>query len=597
MFSLGSFTAVHTVANRNTVMRWFLSCLFVLFASTAFAAPPNVLLVITDDQGFGDLGAHGNPVLKTPKLDAFAKESAWLKNFYVCPVCSPTRSSLLSGQYNYRTGVVDTFLGRSLMRPDVKTLAEHLQSAGYRTGLFGKWHLGDNYPLRPEDRGFQETLWSQGGGLAQPSDPPQVDAKTAYFDPVLKQNGKEVTTKGYCTDVFTNAALKFIGAENSKPFFAYVAYNAPHSPYQVPPELVKPYAGLDLTASAFPKAGQPWATAKLNTDEIAKAYAMIGNIDANFGRLLNVLAEKKLAENTVVIFLTDNGPGGTRWNAGLRSRKGTVYEGGIRVPCYVRWPAKVKGGHVVDTPLAHIDVTPTLCELCGAKPDGRFDGRSFARLLTGEPGNWPGRTLFFQWHRGEEPEKYRAFAARGPQYKLVQANGTGQDAKWKPKFELFDITADPFEEKDLAATKPDEVATLKKAYEDWFADVTKGGFAPPRIVIGSEKENPVQLSRQDWRGPNAGWTPTSEGHWEVTFDRAGRYRVTLYAPGEISSYSLSTSKQTHGGSVIKGTERDRSTFEAEFPAGETRISATVSLKEKSRAVHHVEFEYLGSPKK
>ena len=192
-------------------MRW-ITCTLLAFlpASLAAADPPNVLIVITDDQGYGDLGAHGNPMVKTPNLDAFAKTSVWLRNFYVSPVCSPTRSSLLTGLYNYRTGVVDTFLGRSMMRPDVKTLAEYLAGAGYRTGLFGKWHLGDNYPLRPEDRGFQETLWSQGGGLAQPSDPPQVDPKNAYFDPVLTRNGKEVKTKGYCTDVFTDAALKFI---------------------------------------------------------------------------------------------------------------------------------------------------------------------------------------------------------------------------------------------------------------------------------------------------------------------------------------------------------------------------------------------------
>ena len=228
-------------------------------ASHASAADrPNVLLVITDDQGFGDLGAHGNPVIRTPNLDAFAKESVWLKNFYVSPVCSPTRSSLLTGLYNYRTGIVDTSTGRSMMRPDVTTLPQMLAAAGYRTGLFGKWHLGDHYPLRPEDRGFHETLWSHGGGLAQPSDPPEVDPKTAYFDPVLTRNGKEVKTKGYCTEVFTDAAIEFVTkADAAKPFFAYVAYNAPHSPFQVPERFSAPYKKLDLTPNGFPKVGQP----------------------------------------------------------------------------------------------------------------------------------------------------------------------------------------------------------------------------------------------------------------------------------------------------------------------------------------------------
>ncbi|MBN9118661.1 MAG: arylsulfatase [Planctomycetes bacterium] len=582
-------------------MRWLLSALLALVPLAAgAAAAPNVLVVITDDQGWGDLGAHGNPVLKTPQLDAFAKQSAWLKNFYVSPVCSPTRSSLLTGQYNYRVGVVDTFLGRSLMRPDVKTLAEHLAGSGYRTGLFGKWHLGDNYPLRPEDRGFQETLWSRGGGLAQPSDHPDTNSKSAYFDPILTRDGKEVKTKGYCTDVFTDAALKFVTADGTKPFFAYVAYNAPHAPYQVPEELAAKYAKLDLTENAFPKAGQPWAGKKLNTDEIAKAYGMIENIDTNFGRLMRALEEKKLAENTIVIFLTDNGPGGVRWNGGLRNRKGTVYEGGIRVPCYVRFPAKVEAGRVVDYPLAHIDITPTLLDMCGVKTNATFDGRSFAPLLTGESDTWPDRVLFFQWHRGDEPEKFRAFAARGPRYKLVQANGVAPGAKWQPKYELFDLAADPFEEKDLAADKPEEVAKLKKEYEAWFADVTKKGFAPPRVVIGSEKENPVRLSRQDWRGDKAGWAADSVGHWEVKFERPGRYKVTVYASGEIARCELRSAAVGYTGAFPR-RQKDKVTFEVEYPARDERIEVIVAIDDgtasgKTGGAHHVELEYLG-PKK
>jgi arylsulfatase A-like enzyme len=555
---------------------------------------PNVLLVITDDQGWGDLGAHGNPIVKTPHLDAFAKQSAWLKNFYVSPVCSPTRSSLLTGLYNYRTGVVDTFLGRSLMRPDVPTLAEHLAKAGYRTGLFGKWHLGDNYPLRPEDRGFQETLWSAGGGLAQPSDPPGTDPKTAYFDPVLRRNGKAAKTKGYCTDVFTDAALKFVTAESDKPFFAYIPYNAPHGPYQVPDEYAARYAKRDLGPDAFPKTGQPWAGKKLNTDDIGRAYAMIENIDDNFGRLLKALEDKKLADNTVVIFLTDNGPGGVRWNGGLRNRKGTVYEGGIRVPCYVRWPARVKP-KAVDTPLAHIDVTPTLLAACGATGKDASDGRSFLNLLTGEPADWPARTLFVQWHRGDAPEKGRAFAARGPKYKLVQAAGVAQGTKWEPKYELFDLAADPFEEKDLAADKPDVVAQLKKEYEAWFADVTKKGFDPPSIVIGSTKEPVTRLSRQDWRGPKAGWDADSLGHWHVKFEHEGKHRVTAYIPGEIAEcdYFGCGVGQLH--KFPAGT-KDKVTFEQNLFAREGTITVLLKQGDKVRGAHHVEIEYIGDKK-
>jgi arylsulfatase A-like enzyme len=479
------------------------------------------------------------------------------------------------------------------MRPDVPTLPEWLASAGYRTGLFGKWHLGDNYPLRPEDRGFQETLWSQGGGLAQPSDPPQVNPKTAYFDPVLKQDGKEVKTQGYCTDVFTAGAIKFLSTDSSKPFFAYVAYNCPHGPYQVPEELSAHYAKLDLTPNGFPKIGQPWATGKVNTDEIAKAYGMIENIDTNFARLLKTLEDKKLAENTIVIFMSDNGTGDVRFAAGLRNRKGTVYEGGIRVPCYV-WGTVIRSGVAIDSPTAHIDIAPTLLEFCGVKhPEGqpKLDGQSLVGILRGNQMQLPDRTLFFQWHRGDEPEKYRSFAARGARYKLVQAAGSFQEIKGKPKFELFDISADPFEEKDLTADKPDELAKLKKQYEEWFADVTARGFTPPRIVIGSEKENPVRLSRQDWRGPEAGWAADSIGHWEVKVGRPGAYKVTIWSPGEFDGYSVSV-----GGNGEKANfkgMKDTITFEMPLKAGQAQVEATVTTGKTTRGVTHIEFEYLG----
>jgi arylsulfatase A-like enzyme len=567
------------------------------------AERPNVLIVITDDQGYGDLGAHGNPVVKTPNLDTFAKTSVRLRNFHVSPVCSPTRSSLLTGLYNYRTGVVDTFLGRSMMRPDVKTLAEYLASAGYRTGLFGKWHLGDNYPLRPEDRGFQETLWHHGGGLAQPSDPPEQDPKAAYFDPILTRNGKEVKTKGYCTDVFSDAALKFIAEGSKKPFFAYVAFNCPHSPYQAPEELAKPYAKLDLTQKGFPQIGQPWATKKLNVEEIARTYGMIENVDANFGRLILALDDAKLAGNTIVLFLTDNGPGGVRWNAGLRNRKGTVYDGGIRVPCYLRWPNEIirAGGRSVAVPLAHIDITPTLLTACGVETDDTFDGRDFLPLVKPGKVNWPDRTLFFQWHRGDAPEKYRAFAARGERYKLVQAAGVPQGAQWRPKFELFDLIADPFEEKDLAAEKPEEVAKLKAEYEAWFAEVTQKGFAPPRIVIGSEKANPVRLSRQDWRGPKAGWTRESVGHWEATIERDGRYEVTVRSRAEFERYSVSINHPTRSigfGGGLGSSKPERPIAHAlstttELSRGNVQVKATVTQGDQSRGVDYLELKYLG----
>jgi arylsulfatase A-like enzyme len=364
-------------------------------------------------------------------------------------------------------------------------------------------------------------LMHKGGGIAQPSDPP---GGSTYMNPTLFHNGKEKKFNGYCTDVFTDAALDFMTKKDDKPFFAYVAYNCPHGPYQVQEADWKPYQGIDLTANAFPKVGQPWATPKLNTDEIAKAYGMIANVDLNFGRML-----AKLPKNTLVIFLTDNGPGGVRWNAGLRNRKGTVYEGGIRVPFYVRWDDKFKAGHKNQRPAAHIDITPTILDACDVdKPDKvKLDGTSVLPLLTGNALRWEREYLCFQWHRGDVPELGRAFAIRGDNYKLVQANGVGE-GKYKPKEELFDISTDPFEQTDLVATKPEIAKELRKRYEEWFADVkATRNFAGPRIHIGSKEENPSVLTRQDWRGPKAGWRPGDEGHWEVTVARAGKYRITL----------------------------------------------------------------------
>ena len=552
------------------------------------AAPPNVLVVITDDQGYGDLGAHGNPVLKTPHLDALTKESVRLKRFHVSPVCSPTRSSLLTGRWNYRTGVVDTFVGRSMMRPGVPTLAEHLSAAGYRTGLFGKWHLGDHHPMRPEDRGFGTTLWHPGGGLAQPSDLPGTVAGKEYFDPVLTKDGKETKAKGYCTDVFTDAAIDFITANEAKPFFAYVAFNAPHGPYQVPDADAAPYHELDLTADAFPKIGQPWFAQKPNARQIANAYGMIANLDANFGRLMKTLADRKLADNTVVLFLTDNGPGEERFNGGLRNRKGTVYDGGIRVPCYVRWPARLKPGTEIDTPLAHVDVAPTLLDLCGAKPakEPAFDGVSFLPLLTGEKKGLPDRTLVLQWHRGDEPEKFRAFAAVGPRYKLVQAAG-GWDAKnWKPKFELFDIPADEFEQTDLAEKLPDEVAKLKKEYEAWFADVTRLGFTPPRIPLGTDKEPTVRLTRQDWRGPDANWTATGLGHWVVEPTKDGEYEVVVRSKTPFGVVKWETGSRHGAAELVE--DRKEYTLTVPMTTKDERIQVTLTAGGKTFGPHTVE---------
>jgi arylsulfatase A-like enzyme len=490
---------------------------------------PNILLIITDDQGYGDLGYHGNPCIRTPRLDRFARESVQLKTFCVSPVCSPTRASLMTGRYNYRTGVVDTYNGRSLMHPDETTLAEVLAAAGYRTGIFGKWHLGDNVPLRPIDQGFQRALVLKGGGIGQASDPP---GGGTYQDPVLQDNGRSRKVSGYCSDIFTTAAIDFLSAADDRPFFAYLAFNCPHEPLQAPEAELAAYRTADLSPGAFPALGHPIPPRSMTPAvDLARVYAMITNIDANVGRILDALDSRGRAGDTIVIFLTDNGPAKVRFNAGLRGYKGTVYEGGLRVPCYLRWPGHFPAGSVVDRLAAHIDLFPTLLEACRVPipRDIKLDGKSLIPLLRGvtTQAGWPDRSLFFQWHRGEVPQPDRAFAARSQRYKLLRREPP-MGSREVPKLELYDLEKDPGEEHDIAEAHPDLVERMHAEYQAWFRDVSATrGFDPPRIEIGGPREDPTVLTRQDWRGPRAGVEPNDLGHWEVNVVRGGRFTVAL----------------------------------------------------------------------
>lgn len=490
---------------------------------------PNVLLIMTDDMGYGDLGAHGNPKIKTPNLDRFASQSVRLKNFYVSPVCAPTRASLLTGRYNFRTGVVDTYLGRALMRSDEVTLAEMLAAAGYRTGIFGKWHLGDNAPLRPIDQGFEKSLVIKGGGIGQPSDPP---GGSSYFDPILQADGRSQRFKGYCSDIFAQAAIDFINQPPDRPFFAYLAFNCPHDPLEAPEADLAVYRAMKLELREFPQLGQPIPpTFAAPADTVARVYGMITNIDTNVGKVLRALDARGLTDKTIVVFLTDNGPAQVRFNAGLRGWKGSVFDGGIHVPCYIRWPGRFRAGQVVDRIAAHIDLAPTLVDACGVPPPAgvRFDGKSLVPLLKGiQNAGWPDRTLFFQWHRGDQPEPDRAFAARSQTYKLVRPEPP-PGARKKPGLQLFDMEHDPLELKDIALEHADIVARLHAEYQAWFQDVTSSpGVEPVRITLGGPAENPTILTRQDWRGPRAGWDLNDLGFWEVQVAKPGRFEITVH---------------------------------------------------------------------
>lgn len=500
-------------------------CLGIVEKARAETRRPNVVVIITDDQGYGDLGVHGNPKIRTPHLDRLARESVRLRQFYVSPVCSPTRASLLTGRYNYRTGVVDTFLGRSLMHPGEVTLAERLSAAGYQTGIFGKWHLGDNTPLRPLEQGFRQSLVLKGGGIGQPSDLP---GGSHYLDPVLLRNGSVRKYRGYCSDVYTDAAIDFLKQASGQPFFLYLPFNCPHDPLEAPDAELASYRGVNLGRDQFPTTGQP-LPAKLNEESAARVYAMVTNIDSNVGRLLGALQDAGMAEDTIVVFLTDNGPAFPRYNAGLRGLKGSVYEGGIRVPCFIRWPGKFPPDREVTQAAAHIDLTPTLLDACQvAEKDGPpLDGRSLVPLLRRDAAvTWPDRSICLQWHRGNTPQEGRNFAFRAGRYKLLRPD-FARPAE-KPPLELYDIEQDPCEQTNLAERMPDLASKLYRDYQGWFRDVSSTrGYAAIPIEIGDDEENPMLLTRQDWRRLADSTDPEQPDGWHLRVVSDGRFDVAV----------------------------------------------------------------------
>ena len=348
-------------------------------------------------------------MVKTPRLDRLANEWVGLEHFYVSPVCTPTWASLMTGRYNYRTRAIDTFLGRAMMHPDEVTIAEMLAQAGYRTGIFGKWHLGDCYPMpRPLIRVFR-SRWSFRGRSAQAADPP---GGNSYFDPTLAQRPQR--SSGYCSDVYTDAAIAFIGKNRERPLFVYLPFNCPHGPFQIDDKYADPYRQQDLSENRFRGPGQP--VGQISAPDMARVYGMETNLDDNVGRLLDKLDEWKLADNTIVILLTDNGPATPRYRSGLRGLKGTVYEGGTRTACVIRGPGVKRPGGKLFTVAAHIDWTPTILEACGVAPpkEVKFDGRSLWRQLQGDDSQpWPERKICLQWHRGDVPEMFRVQHSRG----------------------------------------------------------------------------------------------------------------------------------------------------------------------------------------
>ena len=561
---------------------------------------PNVILIMTDDQGYGDFAWNGNPAIRTPNIDAMAARSARLERFYVSPVCAPTRACLMTGRYNYRTRCIDTWIGRAMMEPDEVTIAEILGAVGYATGIFGKWHLGDCYPMRPMDQGFDVALVHRGGGIGQPSDPPGGEGK--YTDPILFRNGVQEQMSGYCTDVYYENAMAFIGQceQDQRPFFVYLPDNCPHGPFDdVPPDEYEKYKNVNLNNDQFPQENGHPLPARADTDKRARIFAMISNVDKNVGRLFERLDALDLTENTIVMFLVDNGPNGRRYVTGFQGMKSHVHEGGIRAPFLVHWPAELTPGVRSAGPCAHIDVLPTVLEACGVEvPAGlELDGRSMMSALRGRDEPQKARTLYIQSHRGDEPTRYHNFAAIGETWKLVHNSGFGrEDFEGPPKFELFNLLDDPYEMTNVAAENPDVVAEMRRGYDRWFDDVGStrpDNYAPPRIYVGTPHENPVVLTRQDWRHTHGRpWHRDSRGRWLLHVAQSGQYSVQCRFEPERGAGKAVLNTGTGTWQIpLPGGARECRFSEVRLEQGDIALEVVLTHSGKQRGVHQADVRY------
>lgn len=551
---------------------YFLAAIILLgYTATAFAEQPNVILIVTDDQGYGDMSCHGNPWLQTPNLDRLAKQSVSLNDYHVDPYCTPTRAALLTGRYSLRTGAWHVIQGRQLMYRDEVTLADTFKASGYTTAMFGKWHLGDNYPYAPQYRGFDHVVCHKAGGVDEIGNPHGND----YFDDTYFRNGKPEKFQGYCTDVWFNELTKFVcnrNEESKKPFFAYLALNAMHSPFTVDEKYSSRFIekGLPRNRSIF--------------------FGMIENFDENLGRLIKELEDSKLAENTIVIFMGDNGtaagakgPHGLKdgFNAGMRGWKGQMYDGGHRVACFARWPGKFVAGKKVESLTAHIDWFPTLIELCDLQQPEKVkhDGASFASMLTDKKVEGPAdRTLFVEQQR-DQIKQHDVSTPKGNIAVLTE--------RWRlVNGELYDINTDTGQENNLSKQHPDVVTDLAARHSEWFKDVTshKGKYA--RFVVGDAKENPTNITDRDWH-PTKGyvvWEPKQladdkkaiNGFWELEVVTSGKYQIKLsrYPPDNPQPMKTTKARVDIGGKSLEidcDVTDASATFEVDLKKGPARL--------------------------
>lgn len=568
-----------------------------LGAESAELNAPNVLLIVTDDQGYGDLACHGNPWLRTPNLDRLRDQSVRLEDYHVDPVCTPTRAALMTGRYCGRVGAWAVTHGRQLLHAREITLANLFGEAGYATGMFGKWHLGDSWPYDPGSRGFDEVVCCRAGGVDEIGNPVGND----YFDDAYYRNGVPERFEGYCTDVFVGEAIGFIeeqtrGAEK-RPFFVYLPTNAMHSPFSV----------ADKYADRFREAGLP--------EKRAKFYGMIENFDENLGRLLESLDDLGVAENTLVLFMGDNGTAANSgsegaFNAGMRGDKGTVYEGGHRVACFARWPARLQAGKAIDRLTSHRDWAPTLVELCGL-PNAEqvaFDGVSLAPLLLGEAPDWPDRTFVVE-RQAVDPELGIGHEAtiRFPNYAVLTE-------RWRlAAGELFDHHADPGQTTDVAAEHPEVVQRLLDSYRAYYADVYAEVEDDARFQVGAPESPTVAFTARDWRPTRGGviWETDQldrndlfiNGYWPLEVQTAGLYAI------EMSRYPFETPQAMGADRVTLkiddiefvasvGPEATYARIEYSLPAGKVDFSARLrdATAERERGPYFVRLTLLSAAK-
>lgn len=485
-----------------------LALVFIVFSATtlkikAQTKQPNVVLILADDQGWGDLSMHGNPWVKTPNIDCLAKEGTEFSNFYVSPLCAPSRAEILTGRYHLKTGVVSVSRGLEILNTEEITLGELFKANGYKTGIFGKWHNGEHYPNTPNDQGFDEFLGFCAGHWSN------------YFNTDLDHNGKMVKTKGYITDVLADAAINFIDKNKDKPFFCYVPFNAPHSPFQVPDKYFNKYKAKNLT------------------DELACVYGMVDNMDENIGRILGFLKQNNLGENTIVIFLSDNGPNTVRYNADLRDIKGSVHEGGVKVPFIIKWKNNLPTNKKVNTPSTGVDIYPTLRALCKLKAfqTKPLNGIDISPLILNSNATLTNRNLFTHVNFMQVPVNKNLGGFRDNQFRFVLQNN-------KP--ELYDLKADASEKINLAGENQATTEKYLNEYELWFAKQSEAleYFQPILIsqkgaeLFGYEADISKGLKFKEGHGWAhdwiAGWTSTKDSiYWNIDCKKAGYYNLKL----------------------------------------------------------------------